>query len=144
MSPTGTPAKVVGLCARPSQAARLAFQAGGIIEQWNAALGTSVTAFDFPAFYAGLGATAASSPAQLQYDSRGIAGAPAVTASVLLALRAEQPKAALDSAVAARANAYYAKYGNQAAIIAQMLASYAPGSPGSKPQLLTDLATLAQ
>jgi hypothetical protein len=150
-SPGGSPAKVVSLTVKPSQVSKLALEASGIVGEWNVSLGDSVTphgpglqAFDFATFYAGLGATAPGSPAQLQYDSQGIHDDPAVAASNLLALRAEPVKAALDSAVAARANAYYAKYGNQAAIITQTLDYYAATSSGSKPQLLAELSTLAQ
>ncbi len=112
--------------------------------EWNVTLGAAVTAFDFAAFYTSLGATVAGSPAQLQFDSQGIHGAAAVVASSLLALRAEPLKAALDVAIAARANAYYAKYANQAAIIAMAQQSYSPTVAGSKPALLADLSSLAQ
>lgn len=139
-----TSAKVISLRVRPSQASMLALEADGIVGEFNVKLGAQVTAFDFATFYANLGTTATGSPAQLQFGSQGIHNAPAVMASNLLALRAEPLKAALDAAIAARANAYYAKYGNQDAIITQMQQHYLPTVQGSKPQLLADLSNLAQ
>lgn len=144
MSPSGNVGKVVSLRVRPSQASELALDASGIVGEWNVTLGASVTAFDFATFYSTLGLTVVGLPAQLQFDSQGIHNAPAVAASNLLALRAESLKAVLDTAVAGRANAYYAKYGNLAAIIAQMQQSYSPTTTDSKPQLLADLSALAQ
>jgi HlyD family secretion protein len=141
-NPSGTQGKVVRLKVTPLQAAQLALDTSGIVGEWNLALGTAVTAFNFAAFYAVLGNTVTGSPAQLQYDSQGIQTA--VTASNLLALRAESQKAALDAAIAARANAYYAKYGNQAAIIAQMQTYYSPTVAFSKPFLLASLSKAAQ
>lgn len=139
-----TSAKVISLRVRPSQASMIALEADGIVGELNVKLGAQVTAFDFATFYANLGTTVTGSPAQLQFGSQGIHNAPAVVASNLLALRAEPLKAALDAAIAARANAYYAKYGNQDAIIAQMQQNYSPTGPRSKPQLLADLSSLAQ
>lgn len=141
-SPSGNQAGVVRLKVTPLQAAQLALEASGIVGEWSLALGQTVTAFNFAAFYANLGTTVAGSPAQLQYDSQAIDAA--VAASSLLALRAESQKAALDAAVAARANAYYAKYGNQAAIIAQMQTYYSPTVAFSKPFLLASLSKAAQ
>lgn len=135
-------AKVVRLDVRPTKRAHLTFDIEGVLGETNVALGQSVTAFDFTSFYAGLLATVSGLPAQLQYDSGTIATS--VASSTLAALRAEPRKAALDSAIAARANAYYAKYANVAGIIALTNQYYAPGSPGSKPSRLADLATLSQ
>ncbi|HEY6314158.1 MAG TPA: hypothetical protein VIY52_25640 [Streptosporangiaceae bacterium] len=141
---TMTAAKVINLRVRPLQASILACESDGIVGELNAKLGATVTAFNFATFYASLGATVTGSPAQLQFGSQRIHDDPAVTASNLLALRAEPLKAALDAAIAARANAYYAKYGNQDAIITKMQQYYSPTGAGSKPQLLADLSNLAQ
>jgi hypothetical protein len=134
--------KVVRLHVRPSQRSHLAFDVEGVLGELDVELGQSVTAFNFPSFYAVLGATVAGAPAELQYGSTAIQSA--VAGSALMALRAEARKAALDSAIAARANAYYAKYGNEGPIIALMNAYYAPASPGSKPARLADLAAISQ
>ena len=119
---------VVKLDVRPSQRSHLAFDVEGVLGEFNVELGQSVTAFDLASFYAGLGATVAGAPAELQYGSAEIQRA--MAGSTLMALRAEARKAALDSAVAARVNAYYGKYGSQAAIIALINRFYAPASPG--------------
>jgi hypothetical protein len=137
-------AKVIKLRVRPLQAAMLSLETDGIVGELHTKLGAPVTAFDFAGFYVNLGATVTGSPARLQFDAAGIHGAAAVTASNLLALRAEPVKAALDAAIAARANAYYAKYGNQDAIIALTQQYYSPAIQGSKPQLLGSLSNLAQ
>jgi hypothetical protein len=113
-----------------------------VLGELSVTLGQSVSAFDFASLYANLGATVFHAPAKLQYDSAGIAAT--VAGSILMALRAEARKAALDSAVAARANAYYGKYANQAEIIALMNQYYAPGSPGSKLNRLGDLTQISQ
>ena len=47
-------AKVVSLRARPSKVSQLCFEVGGILDQMNATLGSTVTAFDFTSFYRGM------------------------------------------------------------------------------------------
>jgi hypothetical protein len=61
----------------------------------------------------------------------------------LVALRKEARKAALNNAINARQNAYFAKYANAPAIIAQMNQSYSPSIVGSKLQRLEVLAGIA-
>jgi biotin carboxyl carrier protein len=136
-------AQLVNLTVRPSQAAKLAFNDNGIVEESNVQLGVSVTPFDFESFYAGLGATVLGASSQLLYGSGGIQNDAAVQASILLALRAESKKALLDKAIAARQNAYYAKYQNSAAIIALMQQYYGPGA-SAKPAMLAALSVISQ
>jgi multidrug efflux pump subunit AcrA (membrane-fusion protein) len=64
----------------------------------------------------------------------------------LLSLRAEAKKATLDSAIAARANAYYSKYGSQAQIITRLKAAYSPAVAGTNSKLarLEELASIAK
>jgi hypothetical protein len=133
---------VVRLDVRPSRRSHLAFDAEGVLGELHVKLGQKVSAFHFASFYAALGATVAGAPAELQYDSASIQSA--VAGSTLMALRAETGKAALDSAVAARANAFYAKYGDEGGIIALMNQFYAPASAGSKPRRLEDLAKISR
>lgn len=136
-------AKIVSLTARPLQSAQLCFEVGGILEQSPATLGAPVSAFDFAAFYAILGSTptVAGDPSRLQYDFLQIQSA--VNAFTLMALRAEPRKASLNKAVNARQNAYFGKYGNTAAIIAEMNQLYSPSVVGSKPQRLEVLAAIS-
>jgi hypothetical protein len=133
----------VSLHVRPYQASHLCFEVDGILEISNAQLGAAATAFDFPAFYAALGAmpTVSGDPSRLQYDFPAIDAAVAPTA--LAALRAEPSKAALNSAVNVRQNAYFAKYGNSAAIIALMNEYYSPSVAESKPNRLAILTAIA-
>jgi hypothetical protein len=132
--------KVVKLDVRPSQRSHLAFDVEGVLGEFKVKLGQKVTAFDPTSL--DLGVAIAGAPAELRYNSTEIQNT--VAASTLMALRAEAKKAALDSALAARANAYYAKYGSKAAIIALINQFYAPASPGSKPARLADLAAISQ
>jgi hypothetical protein len=134
--------KVVRLDVRPGHRSHLAFDVEGVLGELNVKLGQKVQAFHFAPFYADLGVTVAGAPAELRYGSHAIRGA--AEPSTLMALRAEGRKAALDNAIAQRANAYYAKFGDQAEIIALMNEFYAPASPGSKPRRLKDLAKISR
>jgi hypothetical protein len=136
--------RITTLLARPSQCAHLSFDADGIIGTSSAQLGAAATAFDFRGFYANLRRTVAGNSARLQYDSAGIVGDPSVVASSLMTLRAEPKKAHVDRAVASRESAFYRKYNNQAAIIAQMNLFYSSANAGSKPAMLAQLSTLSQ
>ena len=77
---------------RPYQAAHLCFEVDGILEISNAQLGAAATAFDFPAFYAILGAmpTVNGDASRLEYDF------PAIDAAVLL-LRARRAAEGADA-----------------------------------------------
>ncbi len=136
-------AKIMTLSSRPYKATQLCFEVGGIIEQMSAALGSSVTAFDFTTFYSGLGATAIGDASLLKFDSQGIFASAPVTASLLASLRAEPRAAALDRAVRLRQNSYYDRYANIAAIVVAAQNFYGAGAT-AKPARLADLATLAQ
>jgi biotin carboxyl carrier protein len=91
-----------------------------------------------------------SSDIDAQVAAQNQSGAPP---AALMALRAESIKAALDKACALRANAYYARYANQTAIIAQMQQNYSAtflsgpnfgkSNPTSKPGYLNTLQGLA-
>ena len=110
----------VSLHVRPYQAAHLCFEVDGILESATAQLGATATAFGFPAFYAILGSmpTVSGDPSRLEYDFPAIDAA--VAPFALAALRKEPRKAALNTAINARQNAYFAKYANAPAIIAMM------------------------
>lgn len=138
-----TSAKVKALHARPLQAGSLCFEVGGILDELPAQLGSGVAAFDLDAFYDTLraGPTQSDDPSRLVYGSQEIQS---FTEKFALAtLRAEPTKTGLTQALNARQNAYFAKYANAAAIIAQMQASYSPDVPGSKPDRLARLRSLA-
>jgi hypothetical protein len=79
---------------------------------------------------------------RLQYDFPAIQAATLPFA--LCSLRAEPRKAALDKAINARQNAYFAKYGNAPAIIDRMKAYYSSSAVGSKPNRLGELSVIAQ
>lgn len=136
-------AKVLSLRARPVQASHLCFETDGILEELKTDLGKPAAPFDFPAFYAILGSapTVPGDPSRLRYDFLAIQ---AFTASHTLAsLRAEPAKAALDKAVNARQNAFFAKYADIPALVARINAWYSPGTPNSKPNRLAVLSALA-
>jgi biotin carboxyl carrier protein len=136
-------AKVVSLSARPWKASQLCFEVGGILGEIDIQLGATVTPFDFTTFYSGLGATVAGDLSLLSFNSAGILSAPSVTASILAALRAEPRKAALDMAVNARQNAYFAKYSNMLNTVAQANNFYG-GATWANPARLENLANYAQ
>jgi len=138
-----TAGKVVTLRVQPQSAANLALPVGGIVQELNIGLGQSVQAFDFTAFYAALGATLSNDPGTLVYPtSASIFTAPEVVASMLLFLRAEPAKGALDSAVAARANAYNNVYAHISDIAANMNGWYTGAN--AKSGRLQYLCQLAQ
>jgi hypothetical protein len=136
-------AKVVSLRARPWKVSQLCFEVGGILGQMGATLGSTVTAFNFTSFYAGLSTTAPGDGSLLAFNSSGILGAAPVTASILATLRAEPRAGALDKAVEARQNAFYSRYGNIPAVVTQAQGAYGP-SATAKPARLSQLASLAQ
>lgn len=136
-------AKAMQLRVRPLHAAHLCFEVDGILGQSSAQLGATVSAFDFPAFYAILGSapTIAGDPSRLRYDFLDIQAA--ANPFALASLRAEPRKAALNKAINARQNAYFAKYGNAPSVISQINQYYSPSVNGSKPQRLAVLAGIA-
>jgi hypothetical protein len=117
-------AKIMSMRSRPFQISHLCFDSDGILGELKAQLGTNAAAFDFPVFYATLASapTVAGDPSRLLYDFLAIQAftAPAALAS----LRAEQGKAALDKAINARQNAFFAKYGSISAIVSRGVTSY--------------------
>jgi hypothetical protein len=137
-------AKVVSLSVRPFQVTHLCFEADGILGQLNVELGSAAVAFNFAGFYATLGAMppSASDPTRLNYNFLEIQ---AFTApSTLASLRAEPNKAALNKAINARQNAWFAKYGHITAIVNRMNLYYSPATATSKPNRLARLAFLSQ
>src|SRR5271168_3134901 len=119
-------AKVLTMKARPFKVSHLCFETDGIIGESDIALGGPAPAFDFPAFFAILGAmpTVAGDPSRLFYDFLDIQAA--TQPFTIAALRAEPRKAMLHKAINARQNAYFSKYGNAASIIAQMNTFFSP------------------
>jgi hypothetical protein len=136
-------AKAMSLRVRPLQATHLCFEVDGILGQSNAQLGATANEFDFPTFYAILGSipTVAGDPSRLLYDFLEIQAA--ANPFTLAALRAEPRKAALNKAINARQNAFFAKYANAPSIISQINQYYSPSIIGSKPQRLAVLAGIA-
>jgi len=128
-------------------AADLAFEVGGILDNVvnsYAFLGNTVNAFALDGLYTQLGVAADPSGANL-WNSAALLQQ--VSGNVLMNLRAEGMKADLDKACALRANVYYAKFANQAAIISQFQNYYGPPSSPftatSKPTLLANLSGFA-
>jgi hypothetical protein len=111
-------------------------------------LGDPVTPFPFTNFYGNL-SKVSSDPSRLVYDSTGISTDPTVQASALVTLRGELIAAALDKAVNARQNAFWAKYANKDEIISVMNNFYGATAPYpsvtvSKPDALARLFNVAQ
>jgi HlyD family secretion protein len=132
-------AKIVSMSARPLQASHLCFETGGILGQLNTQLGAQVLAFDFTNYYSNLLETNAGGDL-LVFNSSTIWST--VAPAALAALRAEARKPALDNAIRARQNAYFAKYGSVSDIIFAMNQNYAPIT-GAKPGNLSMLSILA-
>jgi|SRR5579871_5465347 len=138
-------AKPISLSVKAYQVTHLCFEMDGILELSTpkAELGALAPAFDFPLFYAKLGAvpTVTGDLSRLLYNFPEIDAA--VAPFALAALRKEDRKVALAKAINTRQNAYYAKYANAAAVIAQIKTSYSPLVTGSKAQRLDVLAAVA-
>jgi biotin carboxyl carrier protein len=151
-SATAPNAKVRALTVRSAQSAHLCFSVAGILEEIDTQLGATIpAAFDLATsqkFYANLGAISATpnDGSLLQFDSQSIYNA--VATYRLAALRAEPAKAALDSAVISRQNAFYKKYIDTAGIISVMDPWYRNNPTFSglpiKMRSLSQLASLAQ
>jgi hypothetical protein len=153
-----TNAKVISLVTHPLQVTHLCFAVDGILQETSASLGASVSPFDFTLFYDRLTSPGAASgilpggiPTIPPDHSRPLYDAKKLQAYVapfrLASLRAEPAKAALAQALSARQNAFYAKYGNAANIIAIIKQNYdvtLVGAKTSKPDRLAKLAKLAQ
>jgi biotin carboxyl carrier protein len=147
----------ISINVRPLQVAHLCFEVDGILALDGVftkplQLGARVPRppnpgeiglFDFAKFYALLGSmpTVAGDPSRLLYDFLKIQAE--TRPYTLASLRAESRKAVLDKAINARQNAYFAKYGNAPAIIAQMNSYYSSSVIGSKPQRLEVLTTIS-
>jgi multidrug efflux pump subunit AcrA (membrane-fusion protein) len=151
---TSGPAKLIFMSVRPLQASHLCFNVDGILGdtvlgangQPAAALGASVTAFDFDKFYRTLESfpTTGGDKSRLQYDAAALLDYAKPYA--LATLRAEGRKLALQKALNTRQNAFYAKYGSRQAGIVEKATEYyspGPGYPTSKPNRLANLSKLA-
>jgi hypothetical protein len=136
-------AKPVAISVRPFQTAQLCFEGGGLLELLNVELGAQVKAFDFATFYGTLraGPTVSGDTSRLRYNFADIDAA--VAAYALASLRKEARKTALNSAINARQNAFFAKYANAPAIVAMMNQFYSSSVAGSKPQRLDELMGLS-
>jgi hypothetical protein len=136
-------ATVVSLKTRPWQSAQLCFEVGGILETLapNLMFGAPVSAFQFSTIY-GSPLPSPSSDPSLLAKSADIWTQ--LRPSYLANLRAEPRKAALDMAVTARQNAYYAKYSPTArANIITAAKCYAPGTPNNNLSMLQQLQSLS-
>lgn len=133
--------KVVTLTAMPQLAATLSVPVHGVVENVPAVLGQQVHAYSLDDLYGDLPTPTKADPAVLTYNSAGIMTA--VAGSVLLNLRGERAAAALDAAVAARANAYYGGLGNPTAALAAQVEAWHGSGAGSKQDSLRNLLTFA-
>jgi hypothetical protein len=137
-------AKVVSIKSRPFQVAHLCFDSDGILDTLNTQLGATAAGFNYPTFYATMASrpTVPGIPSRLLYDFLAIQAATAPSA--LASLRAEPRKAALDKAINARQNAFFAKYGNIQNIVSRMNALYSPTVLNSKANRIDILASISQ
>jgi hypothetical protein len=141
MSPAPPAPRAVSLSVRPCKVAHLCFEVDGILGESKAQLGSQVNRFDFHTFYTDLKAFE-SSPSWNALDSSALEAL--VDSHVLVALRAEPRKAALDRAIYVGQNAWFAKYANAPAIISKMNEYYSPSTAGSKPWRLANLERIAK
>jgi biotin carboxyl carrier protein len=156
-------AKVISLTVRAYQVSHLCFEVGGILESLNVqknrttllgqiiASGEPLTPFNFEAFYSTLGAfpihpgippLVPPDPSRLRYGVSEIQSF--VATSTLATLRAEPAKIALNMGMNDRQNAYFAKYGNAAGIVAKTNEYYSLSVSDSKPARLATLRTLSE
>ena len=157
-SPTNPPrlitARVVSLRARPIQAAHLCFQVSGVVAEVNVRIGTVVQQFDRQSLVNSmLQFPTSGDPSLLLYDADGISsyvGDSNDDNGALMMLRAanEEAYAALDQAINARSNAYYAKYADQAGLVQALQSTYLTNATVlptvSKSQHLQNLLQISQ
>ena len=127
-------AKIVSLRARPIQVAHLCFPVGGVVDQVNVRIGDTVQQFDsgiigdmlqFPTGDPSTGGD----PSLLVWDADGISnyvGQSNDDNGALMFLRAasQEAYAALDQAISARSNAYFAKYADQPTLVQAIQDTY--------------------
>jgi hypothetical protein len=140
--------KIVSLQARPSIASHLCCPIDGVVDVVNCSLGQQVPGFDYDAFCQtllpanGPTPTQPNDPSRLLYDSTKISSA--IGASSLLTLRSgTSAAAALDYAVNARQNSYFAKYAQIPEVAWFAAAYYQHGSNSSKIDYLQTLANVS-
>lgn len=134
---------VVSIVAQPFRTSYLAFETGGTLEFCRVKLGDTVSNVDYRKLIdmvKSIGA-AAGDPSRLLGDASGVMDV--VQPFTLAALRNEDRKASLDSAVNSRQNTYFSKYGNAASVISTIRAFYSKTSPAANPNLLDILSDLA-
>lgn len=136
--------KVISVQSRPRRVSQLCFETEGILGQLHLWLGDVVEPFDFAAFYAMLGSmpTFPANPSRLLFNFPQIQEY--IGKAAIAELRAEPLKAALNAAINARQNTYFAKHANAPAIIDRMRKSYDPGVQNSKANRLEVLTSLAE
>lgn len=151
-------ATVVSLTARPWQSVNLCFEVGGILETLGpyTTYGQLVTPFPFSILYLGKPVPSPTGDLSLLAKSADIwsllqnpPASPPPASFYLASLRAEPRKAALDMAVNARQNAYYARYSPTAsAAIVAAAKCYESATPNTSSQtnnlwMLQQLASLS-
>lgn len=154
--PKAAPPKVISLSVRALQASHLCFEVGGILEEVSVNLGEEISqsppgkflAFDFAGFYETLATSpSGKDPSLLVYNPTQIQTSTQTAA--LAWLRAEGVKTALNKAIMARQNAYFAKYQNAPAIATRMIQYYSDDSTlnpywqESKPYRLAQLGAIS-
>ena len=144
-------AKIVSLRARPSQMAHLCFPVNGVAGQVNARIGDFVESFDRQGLTSSLLQFPSSGdPSMLNWDASHISDFLAwsqvnigVMRGALMTVRNEEAYTALDQAINARSNAYFAKYADQPALVQAIQNTYLAPSNLSMPSLLSKSEHLA-
>lgn len=136
-------ASVVSMNAQPSRVSFLCFDVGGILDTRRIELGDQVPEITYEKLCYDMqrAPTILGDDSRLAFDSAGIRHF--VRNYELAALRNEDRKAALDSAVNSRQNLYFAKHANASSIITTMRAYYSRDALGSKVNRLDTLSELA-
>jgi biotin carboxyl carrier protein len=129
---------IVSLRARPIQAAHLCFPVNGVIDQVTVRIGDATDQFDTQSLIASmLQFPTGADPSLLSWDADAIAnwaGQYNEGNGALMTLRDNGAYAALDQAINARSNAYFAKYANPAAVVQALQNTYlAPNNFSSPP-----------
>ena len=131
----GTPVsnRIVSLRARPIQAAHLCFPVNGVVDYVGVRVGATVLQFDRGELIVTmLGFPTGADPSMLQMDADRISNYIGQTNEgngALMRLQSEAAYAALNQAISARANAYFAKYADQTRMVQAIQNTYlAPGT----------------
>ena len=145
--PAIIPSRIVSLRARPIQVAHLCFSVNGVLDQVNVRVGDTVQQYDRQTVTSAmLQFPTQADPSLLAWDADAISsnvGQSNDDNRALMTVRDDGAYAALELAVNARSNAYFAKYADQSTLVTAIQNTYLAPNNLSTPPLLSKSEHLA-